>query len=121
LVVLGLAFWAGRKSAPAPIVVPSTPKTFGLAAAETVRAQLGDLSPVQAQAAHVAAIVGGLDWTLPQELAATRDSLARDAAKGTEAVARLAAQIAQTEGSIAATKARDTEVASVGQAFGLPA
>lgn len=112
LVALGVAFVLGRKTAPAP-----EQKSFGLDAAERMSAELGGLDNAQGKIARVVAAIGGLKWTLVEELKAVRASLAAAKAAGLAKVADYRSKIRVTEQRIAETEARDAQVAQVGKAF----
>lgn len=107
----------GRKTAPAPPTPPEPPR-FGLSQAEQVKEQLGGrLTVSQAQAAQVAAIVGGMNYALPAEVQKTRERLAASVAGETVNIAGLRQAIAKSEAKISETKARDAEVADLATAF----
>lgn len=119
-VVIGLVL--GRLTAPEPKPAPApAPKRFGLEEAEAVSKQLGGMTPTQATAAAVAAMVGGMDYTVAEDVKATRAELAGETGKQNQRINSLRSQIRTAEGVIAANNARDTEVSTLGQAFGVTA
>jgi len=119
LAVALLSAYIGRKSAPAPVVLLPAPKHFGLKEAEAVKGSLGGLSPLQAQAAQVAAAVTGMEYTVPDDVKELRTNLAVVVSSEKEKIEEFADAITRAKGKIQWTQARDAEVADLAAAFGV--
>ncbi len=106
------AFAAGQKS----VKVFPKPK-FGLSVAEAVKATLGGLNPVQAQAAKVAAAVVGMEITLDDEIVQVRNHLAVRKEESLKAIHDYQQEIAAEQEKINRAVSRDTEIADLATAF----
>lgn len=118
ILVAIVAAIVGRITAPQPAPAPVRGR-FGLEEAERVPATLGGLTPPQAEAAKVAAVVTGMDYGLPDDVEETRAALASSQASSRSRIADYEAKVARERVGIEAAQARDAEVANLATAFGV--
>jgi hypothetical protein len=100
-----------------PPLPPAEPKTFGLAELERVKNVLGGLSFTDAKVVKVATAVAEMEFTALDEIANNRDDLASNTGTKNMYIETYRRQITEAESAIAANTARDTELASLADAF----
>lgn len=113
VVVIIVAFVVGRRS-----VRPMITK-FGLGEAESVRDQLGGLSPEQAKVVRIAAAVGKMDFVLVTEINNERDRVVGVIKTSSDAIAGYEQLITAERTKIKEASVRSHEVSAIATAFEL--
>ncbi len=114
----GVRVFAPKLEPPQP-PPPAEPKHFGLWSVEAVRSELGGLSPTDGKVIRIAVAVAGMEWTLPDDVANARTTLAQCIAERKGDIKDLEVEIGEARAQIQVAETRDAEVAAVAAAFGL--
>ena len=105
-----ITFLVGRATAPKQ-------KAFDLAAAEILSSKLGGLNHEYARVARVAALVGGMSFTVHAEARQTADKLNEEARLLEERAAQLRRQAEESETNAASDANRANEVTNLAALF----